>query len=159
MWNSRRANNPYFGAQLSTVQTHRDGKVQAKCPVLCMDIFAINGPYDVFHGNEVLPKDTTYLIQRPCYQQKICAKIHQAVGPHEDLLTIIKRCKLMWYGYVSNSSGRAKTILQDTVKEGRRQGRQTKKWEDNTRKWTGLEFTKSKGQWRTEKNGRNDPHG
>ena len=36
-----------------------------------------------------------------------------------------------------------KTILQSTVKGGRRQGRQKKRWEDNIRKWTGLEFAKS----------------
>ena len=28
-------------------------------------------------------------------------KIPQAIGPHEDLLTIVKRCKLQWYGHVS----------------------------------------------------------
>ena len=33
--------------------------------------------------------------------------------------------------------------LADTVKGGRRQGRQKKSWEDNIRKWTGLEFAKS----------------
>ena len=37
----------------------------------------------------------------------------------------------------------AKTILQDTVKEGRRQGRQKKRWEDNIRTWIGLEFAES----------------
>ena len=42
--------------------------------------------------------------------------IQQATGPHEDLLTIVKRCKLQWYGHVSPSSGLAKTILQGTVK-------------------------------------------
>ena len=30
-----------------------------------------------------------------------------------------------------------------TVKGGRRQGRQRKRWEDNIREWTGLEFAKS----------------
>ena len=44
-----------------------------------------------------------------------CAKIQQAIGPHEDLLTIVKRRKLQWYGHVSRSSGLAKTILQGTV--------------------------------------------
>ena len=34
-------------------------------------------------------------------------------------------------------------ILQGTVKGGRRQGRQRKKWENNIREWTGLEFAKS----------------
>ena len=28
------------------------------------------------------------------------AKIQQAIRPHRDLLTIIKRCKLQWYGHV-----------------------------------------------------------
>ena len=55
----------------------------------------------------------------------------------------MKRCKLQWYGHVSHSSGLAKTILQGTVKRGRRQGRQRKRWEDNIREWTGLEFAKS----------------
>ena len=35
------------------------------------------------------------------------------------------------------------TSLQGTVKGGRRQGRQRKRWEANIREWTGLEFGKS----------------
>ena len=82
--------------------------------------------------------------------EEVHAKIQQA----EDLLTIVKRCKLHWYGHVSPSSGLAKTILQGTVKGGRKQGRQRKRWEDNIREWTGLEFGKSqravenRGKWR-----------
>ena len=71
------------------------------------------------------------------------AKIQQAIGPHEDLLTLVKRCKLQWYGHVSRSSGLAKTNLPATKKGGRRQGRQRKRWVDNIREWTGLEFGKS----------------
>ena len=56
--------------------------------------------------------------------EEVHAKIQQAIGPHKDLLTIGKRIKLQWYGHVSCSSGLAKTILQGTVKGGRRQGRQ-----------------------------------
>ena len=52
--------------------------------------------------------------------KKVCAKIQQATGPHEHILTIVKRCKLKCYGCVSHSSGLAKTILQGTVKGGRR---------------------------------------
>ena len=51
--------------------------------------------------------------------EEVRAKIQQAFGPHEDL-TIVKRRKLQWYGHVSRSSGLAKTILQGTVKGGRR---------------------------------------
>ena len=74
--------------------------------------------------------------------EKVRAKIQQAIGPHEDL-TFVKRRKLQWYGQVSRSSGLAKTILQGTVKGGRRQSRQRKRWEDNIRERTGLEFGKS----------------
>ena len=74
--------------------------------------------------------------------EAVRAKIQQAIGPHEDL-TIIKRCKLQWYGHVSRPSGLAKTILQGTVKGGRGQGGQRKRREDNIREWTGLEFGKS----------------
>ena len=73
---------------------------------------------------------------------EVRAKILQGIGPHEDLTTV-KRRKLQWYGHVSRSSGLAKTILQGTVKGGRRQGRQMERWEDNIREWTGLEFGKS----------------
>ena len=75
--------------------------------------------------------------------EKVRAKIQQATGPHEDLLTIVKRRKLQWYGHVSRSSGLAKTILQGTVNGGRRQGRQRKRWENNIREWTGPEFGRS----------------
>ena len=86
--------------------------------------------------------------------KEVRAKIQQATEPHEDLLTIVKRRKLQWYVHVSRSSGLAKTILQSTVKGGRRQGRQRKRWEDNIREWTGLEFGKTqravenRGKWR-----------
>ena len=87
--------------------------------------------------------------------EEVRAKIQQAIGPHENLLTIVKRHKLQRYGYVSRLSGLAKTILQDTVKGGSRQGRQRKRWEDKNREWTDLEFAKSQRQWRTGKNGGN----
>ena len=75
--------------------------------------------------------------------EEVRAKIQKAIGPQEDLLTIVKRRKLQWYGHVSSSSGLAKTILQGTVKGGRSQGRQMKRWEDNIREWIDLEFAKS----------------
>ena len=43
--------------------------------------------------------------------KEIRAKIQPAIGLHEDLLTIVKRCKLQWYDHVSRSSGLTKTIL------------------------------------------------
>ena len=86
--------------------------------------------------------------------EDVRAKVQQAIGPREDLLTIVQRRKLQWYGHVSPSSRLVKSILQGTVKGGRRQGRQRKRWEDNIREWTGLEFGRSqravenKEKWR-----------
>ena len=40
--------------------------------------------------------------------EEVRAKIQQATGPYEDLLTMLKRHKLHWYGHVSRSSGLAK---------------------------------------------------
>ena len=79
-------------------------------------------------------------MEMKCYRKilrisykEVRAKTQQAIGPHEDLPTIVKRRKLQWYGHVFCSSGLAKTILQGTVKGGRRQGGQKKRWEDNIR--------------------------
>ena len=44
--------------------------------------------------------------------EEVCAKFQLAMGPHEDLLIIVKRRKLKWNGHVSRSSGLAKTILK-----------------------------------------------
>ena len=84
--------------------------------------------------------------------EEVRAKIQQAIGPHEDLLTIVKRRKLKWHGHVSRSSGLAKTILQGTVEGGRRQDK-GKSGKKTSGKWTGLEFVKSqravenRGNW------------
>ena len=47
-------------------------------------------------------------IQRISYKdhvtnEEVRAKIQQAIGPHEDFLTIVNRRKLQWYGHVSRS--------------------------------------------------------
>ena len=75
--------------------------------------------------------------------EEVCAKIQQAIGPHEDLLTIVKRRKLKRYGQFFRLLGLAKAILHGTMKKGRKQGRQKKRLADNIREWTGLEFAKS----------------
>ena len=93
----------------------------------------------------MLLQDTMYLIQRPCYQRGSSAKIQQAIRLHED-----KETHSAVYGHVSRSSDLTKIILQDTVKEGRRQGGQKKSREDDIREWTGLELAKSQ---RTVKSG------
>ena len=58
------------------------------------------------------------------------------------------------YGHVSRSSGLAKTVLKGT-EDGRRSGRQRKRWKDGVRKWTGLEFAKSQRAVENRENGGN----
>ena len=85
--------------------------------------------------------------------EEVRAKIQQSIGPHEDLLTIVQRRKVQWYGRVSRSSGLAKTILQGTVKGGRRQGdrgRGGKTTSGNGQAWSS---PSSRGRWRTWKYG------
>ena len=74
--------------------------------------------------------------------EEVCVKIQEAIGPYADQ-TMVKRHKLKWCGHGSRSLRLAKPILQSTVKGGRRQGRERKRWEDNIREWTGLVFVKS----------------
>ena len=47
--------------------------------------------------------------------EEVRNRTRQAIGPDEELLTTVKRCKLKWYGHITRSSGLAKTILQGTV--------------------------------------------
>ena len=79
-------------------------------------------PQNTSHGNEVLHISYKDYVTN----EEVRAKIQQAIEPHEDFLTIVKRRRLQWYGQVSRSSGLAKTILQGTVKGGRKT-RRTKK--------------------------------
>ena len=84
-----------------------------------MDPHSIAPKKNTSHGNEVLPQDTTHLKDHVT-NEEVHAKIQQAIGPHKDLLTIVKRRKLQWYGHVSQSSGRAKTILQRHSERGKK---------------------------------------
>ena len=70
--------------------------------------------------------------------EEVRNRTRQAIGPHENLLTTVKRRKLKWYGYITRSSELANTILQGTMQGGRRRGRQKKKWEDNIPELTGM---------------------
>ena len=70
-------------------------------------------------------------------------KIQMAIGKYNELLTLVKKRKLRWFGHVSRSNGLAKTVLQGTVKGQRKRGRQKKRLEDNIKDWTGMDFASS----------------
>ena len=66
--------------------------------------------------------------------EKVRAKIQQAIGPHEDLLTIVKKRKLQWYSHICFSTGLSKIILQGTVK-----GKKTRQPEEGVGRHQGME--------------------
>ena len=55
--------------------------------------------------------------------EEVRRKIQATIGEYDELLTLVKKRKLRWFGHVSRSSGLANTLLQGTVK-GKR-----KKWQ------------------------------
>ena len=75
--------------------------------------------------------------------ENVCRKIQAATGKYDELLTLVKKWKLMWFGHVSRSSGLAKTIMQSTVQGKRRKCTQKKRWVDNIKEWTGMDFASS----------------
>ena len=70
--------------------------------------------------------------------EEVKVRIRQEIGPYKELLNTVKERKLRWFGHVTRSNSLAKTIMQGTVRGGRRRGRQKRRWEDNIREWTGL---------------------
>ena len=51
--------------------------------------------------------------------EEVRAKIQQAIGPHEDLLTIVKRRKLQWYYHVIRSGQNHLARLSERGKKTR----------------------------------------
>ena len=47
---------------------------------------------------------------------EVKSRISKAIGSFEDLLTVVRKRKLKWYGHVARSEGLAKTFLQGTVR-------------------------------------------
>ena len=87
-----------------------------------------------------------HFVQGPLVtNEEIRRKIQTAFGEYDELLTLIKKRKLRWFGHVSRSSGLAKTILQGTVKGKRKRSKQKKRWEgeDNIKEWAEMDFASS----------------
>ena len=87
--------------------------------------------------------------------EEVRAKIQQATGPHENLLTIVKRRKPQWYGHVSRSSGLAKTILQGTAKGEEDKADKGSGGKTTSRNGQAWSTASPRGQWRTGENGEN----
>ena len=87
--------------------------------------------------------------------EEVRAKIQQAIGSHEDLLTNVKRRKLQWYDHVSRSSGLAKTIFQGTEKGEEDMADRGRGGKTTSGNGQALSSRSPRGQWRTGKNGGN----
>ena len=48
--------------------------------------------------------------------EEVRREIQEVIGEYDELLTLVKKWKLRWFGHVSRSSGLAKIFLQGTVK-------------------------------------------
>ena len=68
--------------------------------------------------------------------EEVRNRMRQIIGPHEDLLTTVKRRNLKWYGHVTRSTGLAKTILRVLYKEGEEEA--NRKRDGRTTSWKGL---------------------
>ena len=99
-------------------------------------------------GTQVFEKSYCRRLQNISYEdhvtnEEVRRKIQAVIGEYDELLTLVKKRKLRWFGHVSRSPGLAKPILQGTVKGKRKRGRQKKGWEDNIKEWTGMDFASS----------------
>ena len=75
--------------------------------------------------------------------EDVCRKIQAVIVKYDELLPLVKKRKLRWFGHISRSSDLAKTILQGTVQEKRRTGRKKKRWKDKIQEWIGMDFASS----------------
>ena len=81
--------------------------------------------------------------------EEVPNRIQNSTGVDDDLLTMVKKRKLRWYGHISRFSGMEKKLLQGTA---RRRERQKTRWEDNIKEWTDMEIPL--GQRKTGKSGK-----
>ena len=97
------------------------------------------------HGNEVLPQDTTHHIQRPCQQRGSQCQDpagNWTTGRPPDHRKEMQTA-VVWSCFLFIRSGQNHLARHNEREGGRRKGRQRKRWEDNIREWTGLEFGNS----------------
>ena len=82
----------------------------------------------------MLPEAIEHFIKDHVINEEVRRKIQAAIGEYDELLTLVKKRKLRWFG---------QTILQGTVTGKRKRGGQKKRWKDNIKEWTGMDFASS----------------
>ena len=83
------------------------------------------------------------------FNEEVCAKIQQVIGPHEDLLTIVKIRKQQWYGHVYQVWPKPSCKAHWKGEEDKAdKGRGWKTTSGNGQAWS---LQSPRGQWGTEK--------
>ena len=97
------------------------------------------------HGNEVLLQDARHLIQKSCYQRESLCQ-----DPASDWTTQRPpdhrketQTEVAWTCLPFIRCGQNHLVKLSQVSERGKKTRQKKRWKDNIREWTGLEFGKS----------------
>ena len=74
--------------------------------------------------------------------EEVCRKIQAAIGEYDELLTLVKKRKLRWFGHVKDFWFSKDNPTGHSERKKKR-GRQKKRWEDNIKEWTGMDFASS----------------
>ena len=81
--------------------------------------------------------------------------VTREIGPNSELLAMVIRNKLKWFGHIIRSTTMYKTLIQGNIDGKRRRGRPKMQWHDNIVEWTGLGLegamlrTKNREGWKT----------
>ena len=77
--------------------------------------------------------------------EEVSRKIQAAIGEYDELLILVKKAKMVWpcfkVFWVSNTP--TPHLLQGTAKGKRKRGRQKKRWEENIKEGTRMDFASS----------------
>ena len=84
--------------------------------------------------------------------EEVCAKIQQAIGPHKDLLTILKRCYWSCFPFIRSGQNHFAGHSERGKKTRQTRGRGGKTTSGNGQAWSSAG---PRRQWRTGKNWRN----
>ena len=85
--------------------------------------------------------------------EEVKARIGNAIGPYEDLLTTVKRRKLKWYGHVTRSSGLARLSYMEQFKEEDEEADRGNDGKTTSKSGLAFNGTSHYGKLRTERSG------
>ena len=91
-----------------------------------------------------------HFVQGPCVE--VHRQIQTAIGEYDELLTLVKKRKLRWFGHVSRSSDLAENPKGHS--ERKKKKRQTERWADSIKKWTKWYLPTQLGQLKTRQDGK-----